>query len=59
MDENAQKQRASSIALPTPKTTLGASKGTSYKRNKITEDLPQGLVGSSGDSPRRNYRAKA
>ena len=57
-DEKAREQRAGSIQPPTPKVTLGASQGTSLKRNKVTEDLPQGLGRSGGDGPPKKPKGK-
>ena len=57
-DEKAREERASSIPPPTPKATLGASQGTSRKRNKVIEDLPQGLGGSGGDGPPKKPKGK-
>ena len=57
-DEKARKQRAASFPPPIPKATLEASQGTSRKRNKVTEDLPQGLGGSGGDDPPKKPNGK-
>ena len=38
--------------------TLGASQGTSRKRNKVTEDQPQGFDGSGSDSTPKKPRRK-
>ena len=57
-DEKPREQRPGSILPPTPKATLGASQGTSRKRNKVTEDLPQGLGRSGGDGPPKKPKGK-
>ena len=57
-DEKAREQRAGSIPPPTPKATLRASQGTNGKRNNITEDLLQGLVGSGSDGPPKTLKGK-
>ena len=57
-DEKSREQRAGSFPPPMPKATLGASQGTSRKRNKVTEDLPQELGGSGGDGPPKKPKGK-
>ena len=45
---------AGSLPPPTPEAKLGTSKGTSWKRSKVSKDLPEGLGGGSGSGPPKN-----
>ena len=57
-DEKAREQRAGSFPPPIPKAMLESSQGTSRKRNKVIEDLLQGLGGSGTDGPPKKPKGK-